>query len=320
MTHTFEIMLHYKKLLPPLALALFIFAPHNIWCMQHPFQHPDPLLQTNPLLWQTGSGGGLSGTINHVSVSANASGDLAGTRIIHKSVSADASGDSIDVPKLSRAASGANLSRAASGLTYNQSGTGGDPLGGTASSLVVSWALHPVFHAEKIITPKEIASFFSYIDKENIKEIKASLNINPRIVHTVNASYDTPLQYACEQDKPEIAFLLCNHGADPNQRVSHATSMFLLEYFTLNKKLDCMKTLLQCGACPHMYEQRYGNPPLRRAVSAGFVDGVRLLLAYGANPFTCLEMSYGHDGYTVPAWIKNQEIIDLLVANASRFR
>jgi len=87
-----------------------------------------------------------------------------------------------------------------------------------------------------------------------------------------------PLNLALENNHPQCAHVLLQHGADPNQYyfLGHEINLVPLE------NVACIEMLLQHGANPNSYN-RAGLCVLHKAAKLAYNDVIRLLLQYGAD-------------------------------------
>lgn len=91
----------------------------------------------------------------------------------------------------------------------------------------------------------------------------------------------TALSYACREEQTEIARLLLEAGADPNHRLSFGHTIF--DDVCYEGGLDLIRLLLASGADPNASCGKSDYFALKRAVSAGRLDVVQLLLDQSAE-------------------------------------
>lgn len=102
-------------------------------------------------------------------------------------------------------------------------------------------------------------------------EAKANMNAS-------NAAY-TPLVYAVEQGNKDLVQILLNAGADPNAKTSRDT-------YPIIRALDnqaVLELLLKNKADPNIISG-YGDTPLTYAIRGDYLEAVKTLLTYGADP------------------------------------
>lgn len=131
-------------------------------------------------------------------------------------------------------------------------------------------------------------SFKDSIFKPNVFStlLECGLNINTILGDNYPHTF---LNFVLLQDRQNIALLLLESGADPNI-VSHHLSHQIppLWYAARDKDLLLLKTMLEKGANPNIpITNTVSNVriyPLFRLADEGCLEGVKLLLEYGANP------------------------------------
>ena len=118
---------------------------------------------------------------------------------------------------------------------------------------------------------------------------------------------------ALQQDEASVHELLAR-GANPNCRDSDgSTPLFQV---VLEKNTNLVSTLPAYGADISATENRSGSTPLIIAASAGFVDGVRILLTEGASVNDA--DSEGHTALHIATAYNFGAVVDVLLAhNAS---
>lgn len=135
-------------------------------------------------------------------------------------------------------------------------------------------------------------------------------------VHTEqrDAESRTPLRIAVEQDRPSVAIMLLDAGANPDSKTADSVSVLaaaiardetpiverliasganptglmpggekILPWCIRNGRLGFVRSMFLHGADPHITDHR-GNPLLHIAISAGHRDLVRTLIEMGADP------------------------------------
>lgn len=99
-------------------------------------------------------------------------------------------------------------------------------------------------------------------------------HLNSENINGVNEKSENLLMIATYQNDYTLASFLVKHGADPNQQDEIFNSPFL--YAGASGYLDLVKLYLAYGARFDVYNQ-YGGTALIPAAEKGFVDVVRLL-------------------------------------------
>lgn len=130
---------------------------------------------------------------------------------------------------------------------------------------------------------------------------------------------ETPLQWAVIGKCMESIKILLAHGADPNIKNRNGQTALLRACF--NSNLAAMKILLEHGSDPNtevpICDEVSADSPLRECAYNGFLDGVRLLLEYGAivdadnevQPSALVQSAMsGHDDV---AWLLMEKGADL---------
>ncbi|XP_020297259.1 ankyrin-1-like isoform X2 [Pseudomyrmex gracilis] len=179
------------------------------------------------------------------------------------------------------------------------------------------------------------------VQKGHVNVVKMFLDRGANVNAEIPGSCRTPLHYAIEYEKMEIAELLLNHGGvtplyfaiqrehvdgvkmllDRGANVNHQnqwSSKTLLHYAMQNKQIEIAELLLNHGATVNASD-RSGFLSLCCAVYSGHVDTVKMLLDRGANINTISYKNYrcfNHCYYCKEiAEILEQHIVKMETAN-----
>jgi hypothetical protein len=127
--------------------------------------------------------------------------------------------------------------------------------------------------------------------------------------NSTNASKRTPLHLAVDRNSPAIAAALLKAGARPNELDKEGWTP--LHHAAAKNQLETARTLLAGGANP-MTPSARGGTPLHEAAASGGAEIIRLLLEHKVDP-----QLKSHDGRTaldIAREYKNQAAIDALPA------
>lgn len=104
-------------------------------------------------------------------------------------------------------------------------------------------------------------------------------NVDPN-QHTKLPNEDAPIHYAASKNALEIAKLLLENGANPNEADKNGDTV--LHRASSKGNLEMVQLLLKNKANPHQTNNE-GHIPLHRAVAGGNLEIVQLLLENGAD-------------------------------------
>jgi ankyrin repeat protein len=116
-------------------------------------------------------------------------------------------------------------------------------------------------------------------------EVERMLGEDPGLLDRGGGAHgdETPLMFACERGREEVARLLIDKGADVNVQNNEGSSV--LWYACLQDIPAVVKLLVERGADP-MIASNGGWTPLLAASHRGYLEVVRLLLAHPSGKAT----------------------------------
>lgn len=116
----------------------------------------------------------------------------------------------------------------------------------------------------------------------NAQELRTLLQNNPSLDLNIQDRHgNTALHIACCSHQDECIQLLIKAGADPS--IKNNEGMSLLHRINLTP--NTMKILLE-AKCSIDESDPYGDTPLHYNCFSGNIEAVKLLIEYGANPFS----------------------------------
>jgi ankyrin repeat protein len=113
---------------------------------------------------------------------------------------------------------------------------------------------------------------------------RALLNADRGLASRYSADGFTALHLASYFDRPEMARLLLDHGADPNAVSRNAMSLRPLHSAASSRAAGVAQMLLDAGATVND-KQHGGYTPLHAAANNGDMPLINLLLEHGADPY-----------------------------------
>lgn len=168
-------------------------------------------------------------------------------------------------------------------------------------------------------TPLDAATWWTLSTETNQVAICRLLIKAGALLEQVNAYGGTPLRNALTVRRYHLVKLMLESGADPNRVTDMKFSDFglgevpifiAIAQYGARKDIRIIKLMLDHGANPNyrnnrIYEDRLrssefvwnGTSPLILASEMGYIEVVRLLLEYGADP--CINRTDGVSPYTI---------------------
>jgi hypothetical protein len=125
--------------------------------------------------------------------------------------------------------------------------------------------------------------------------------------NSVNASKRTPLHLAVDRNSPVIATALLKAGAKPNVRDNDGWTP--LHHAAAKNQLETAKAILAGGANP-MTLSELGGTPLHEAAASGGAEIIRLFLDHKVDP--TIKSKEGVTALDIAKQYKNQPAIDAL--------
>lgn len=112
--------------------------------------------------------------------------------------------------------------------------------------------------------------------------VAAWLDHNPSLIHEHGLHGDPLLDHAVHNNKPEMARLLLERGANPNTRESKHGFAALHYAAVKHNRTALIKVLVECGANVNQVDNK-GSSPLLESARSGSHDSLVYLIEKGAD-------------------------------------
>jgi len=162
------------------------------------------------------------------------------------------------------------------------------------------------------------------IGSKNSGLVKLLLRFGADVLAYVNEVQATPLNYACRKNRPQMALILVQNGADVNQVMDmtiNAINYRPLHYAVQENAKELVRALVDRGAPLDVvatFESNIDMTPLALAVQNDNYHTVEYLLAKGASPNAPAESKIAAIPVHLAIQNGNEDILQLLIShNAS---